>query len=642
MLALLPAVALGAFFNLSEGEILKFNEEVAYRVDAGESSTFEKVFAQTEGWVTQKDKPFKEAGKSVRAWARFDLPPVAEARRLLLNNYAWEHVEYFIVRDGKLVDRQRVGILEPWGARKIQITMTDAIWNAGYAGVEQRPGSKVTIFARLETNSEFIAVRSVRFYGWDADRVFEGERRDLVAHAFFLGVVAVLLLYNLGVYVFTREPSYPFYAMHLAGGALIASMTLCSAYLWPGHPSWNFYAVFIGVTMAVVGHFQFARYFLDTRRNYRYVDRLLNGLTALFVVILLAILADFSISTNPVVGLAGPVPMFVVLFVAIYAVYRRHPLGGYFLAGTACLTVGVFASEFARMGWYSPSDLTEQAGQIGTVFEGIFLSMGLGYRLQRMQAAHEREKLALVEEQNRSLEGKVRERTAELRATQEKSDALLANILPEAIISELKANGSSEPRRHEEVSVLFTDFAGFTQAVATMPAKRLVQELDEIFRAFDDIVREHGLEKIKTIGDAYMAAAGLPVAAEDHALRCVRAGLALVRFIETRNRASAVKWGLRVGVHSGAAVAGIVGKNKYAYDVWGDTVNIASRIESAGESNRVNVSAYTFELIRGHFECEYRGKLEAKGKGAIDMYFVLRERTAPEHASTTGELAAGA
>ena len=161
--------------------------------------------------------------------------------------------------------------------------------------------------------------------------------------------------------------------------------------------------------------------------------------------------------------------------------------------------------------------------------------------------------------------------------------------------------------------------------MATIPAKRLVQELDEIFRAFDEIVAAHGLEKIKTIGDAYMAAAGLPTPAPDHAARCVRAGLALAHHIQKRNETSALKWNLRVGVHSGAVVAGVVGKNKYAYDVWGDTVNLAARLESASERNRVNISAYTYDLVRHQFECEYRGKLAAKGKGEIDMYLVCRE-----------------
>jgi class 3 adenylate cyclase len=252
------------------------------------------------------------------------------------------------------------------------------------------------------------------------------------------------------------------------------------------------------------------------------------------------------------------------------------------------------------------------------------------------QSAHEREKRELIEEQSQRLEIKVRERTAELASAQEKSDALLGNILPQAVIEELKAKGESEPRRHEEVSIVFTDFSGFTQAVATIPPKRLVQELDEVFRSFDSLVAEHGLEKIKTIGDAYMAAAGLPVPAADHAVRSVRAALALTRFIETRNQESALKWGLRVGVHSGAVVAGIVGKHKYAYDVWGDTVNIASRLENSSDVNRVNISAYTYELVRDHFDCEYRGKFAARGKGDIDMYYVLRERGGGEGVSSPG------
>jgi class 3 adenylate cyclase len=270
---------------------------------------------------------------------------------------------------------------------------------------------------------------------------------------------------------------------------------------------------------------------------------------------------------------------------------------------------------------------------------GIILSMGLGFRLRQTRheladqkvaeaerhSTHEREKRELIEAQNRSLETRVQERTAELSASREKVEALLENILPRAIIEELRLKGVTEPKRHEEVSILFTDFSGFTETVAAIPAQRLVRELDEIFRAFDEIATTHGVEKIKTIGDAYMAAAGLPMPAQDHAARCVRAGLAMTRFVEARNVSSAIKWNLRVGVHSGAVVAGIVGKNKYAYDVWGDTVNLASRMESASERNRVNISAYTYDLVRSDFECEYRRKIAAKGKGEIDMYLVVRE-----------------
>ena len=225
------------------------------------------------------------------------------------------------------------------------------------------------------------------------------------------------------------------------------------------------------------------------------------------------------------------------------------------------------------------------------------------------------------------LERKVAERTLELQHEQLRTKELLHNILPVEIAEELSATGGARSARHESVTILFTDFSGFTQAVSTMPADRMVAELNEIFAAFDDITDECGVEKIKTIGDAYMAAAGLPRPCADHGQRCIRAGLRMVAYLEHRNQSAAFKWSIRVGVHSGPVVAGVVGKRKYAFDIWGDTVNVASRMESAGEVGRVNISAYTYDLIQKDFECEYRGKVSAKGKGEIDMYFVKEPRS---------------
>ncbi len=233
--------------------------------------------------------------------------------------------------------------------------------------------------------------------------------------------------------------------------------------------------------------------------------------------------------------------------------------------------------------------------------------------------------VALIEGLQRSereLESQVSLRTLELQREQARTKELLHNILPVEIADELSATGSARPARHEAVSILFSDFIGFTQAVSSMPADRMVAELNEIVAAFDSITDDCGVEKIKTIGDAYMAAAGLPIACADHAQRCVRAGLLMIDYLEDRNKTAAFKWALRIGVHSGPVVAGVVGKRKYAFDIWGDTVNLASRMESAGEAGRVNISAYTYDLIRDQFECEYRSKIDAKGKGQLDMYFV--------------------
>ncbi len=210
---------------------------------------------------------------------------------------------------------------------------------------------------------------------------------------------------------------------------------------------------------------------------------------------------------------------------------------------------------------------------------------------------------------------------------QKKSDTLLLNILPRSVADELKEKGHVAPLQYDSVTVLFTDFVGFTRAAETLPPDQLVTELDGCFTYFDEVATRHNLEKLKTIGDAYMCAAGLPERNHTHA---IDACLAALEFQAFMNQMKDIKggigmpyWELRLGIHSGPVTAGVVGKNKFAYDIWGDTVNTASRCESSGVSGRVNISGDTYRLIADFFECEYRGKVAAKGKGDVDMYFLI-------------------
>ena len=207
-----------------------------------------------------------------------------------------------------------------------------------------------------------------------------------------------------------------------------------------------------------------------------------------------------------------------------------------------------------------------------------------------------------------------------------RSDELLLNILPEETAEELKTTGTAKAKSFDSVSVLFTDFKNFTQASEKLSPEELVEEINHCYCEFDKIITKHGIEKIKTIGDAYMCAGGLPVANSTHPMDVVQAGLEMVEFIE-RNKNERIAKGqpffeLRCGVHTGPVVAGIVGIKKFAYDIWGDTVNTASRMESSGEIGKVNISGTTYELIKDKFNCEHRGKVKAKNKGEIDMYFV--------------------
>ena len=640
-----PLPGHAGFLEQLAGRFQTLEKEIRYRPGTDQLADWETAQSSQEGWTLHGSAPFAAPRGACELWAKFDLPAVSTQRQIFLETSPWERVEFFIVRDGRLVDRQLVGTLVPAGERTLNITMTPRFSHSGFAAVELLPGTHTTVLAKLTTSQAYRPIRWLRFYLWDAKLVLAGERTDRMFQGIYLGVMLVLLIYNLGLFAVLRERGYLYYVLMEVGNVLIWGNVygLTSEYLWPGHPAWDYYYIWFIFGLSLLAGIQFMRHYLETAKTVPGGDVVLRWLAIMGVIV-----APFAfiISRTDLVlaGLIQATPAFLTfwaaLVIALFALRRGHTAARHFLAAFLCALIGTMIQVATIWDWLPTNGWTTSGSQLGGMAMGIILSMGLGFRLQqtrhalaeqqvaeaRRQSENEREKREFIERQSQELEIKVRERTAELAASREKAEGLLANILPRAIIEELNANGITEPRRHEEASILFTDFSGFTEAVATIPAKRLVQELDEIFRAFDEIAALNGLEKIKTIGDAYMAAAGLPMPAADHAARCVRTGLALTRYIEKRNETSAMKWGLRVGVHSGAVVAGVVGKNKYAYDVWGDTVNLASRLESASERNRVNISAYTYDLVRDRFECEYRSKLTAKGKGEIDMYFVLGEK----------------
>ncbi|MBL8019900.1 MAG: GAF domain-containing protein [Leptospirales bacterium] len=221
---------------------------------------------------------------------------------------------------------------------------------------------------------------------------------------------------------------------------------------------------------------------------------------------------------------------------------------------------------------------------------------------------------------------------AEVERARIESDRLLGNILPATIAQELKERGTVEPLFYDSVSVLFTDFVGFTKASENLLPDELVTELDGCFSQFDAVVTRNKMEKLKTIGDSYMCAAGLPEIRSTHAIDACLTALEFRDFMLTAQRIKESLgiefWQVRIGIHSGPVTAGVIGTNKFAYDIWGDTVNTASRMESSSEPGKVNISGETYNLVKDFFECQYRGKVKAKGKGDIDMYFL--ERIKPE------------
>jgi len=212
-----------------------------------------------------------------------------------------------------------------------------------------------------------------------------------------------------------------------------------------------------------------------------------------------------------------------------------------------------------------------------------------------------------------------------IEAERKRSDDLLLNILPEKTADELKLNGKVEAKRFHSVTILFTDFHGFTQYAENLTPEELVESVDFYFSKFDEIIEKYNLEKIKTIGDAYMCAGGLPFPTEDHALNTVKAAIEIAAFVEETRKSNNFKntsFEIRLGINTGPVVAGVVGIKKFAYDIWGDAVNIASRLESNSESGKINISQSTYELIKDTYDCTYRGEIEVKNRGSLKMYFV--------------------
>lgn len=230
--------------------------------------------------------------------------------------------------------------------------------------------------------------------------------------------------------------------------------------------------------------------------------------------------------------------------------------------------------------------------------------------------------LAIVYRQRNRIEREKEKSDAE----KQRSEQLLLNILPGEVAEELKATGTAKAKAFTMVTVMFTDFKDFTSISEKVSAELLVDEIHYCFSAFDHIIQKYGIEKIKTIGDAYLCAAGLPVSNYTHATDMIHAAFEIRDFIEQRKKEKEAQgelpFELRIGIHTGPVVAGIVGVKKYAYDIWGDTVNLAARMEQNSEEGKINISGSTYELVRTKFNCTYRGKIEAKNKGMIDMYFV--------------------
>ena len=258
--------------------------------------------------------------------------------------------------------------------------------------------------------------------------------------------------------------------------------------------------------------------------------------------------------------------------------------------------------------------LTSARTRMYALLGGLAVFLVIGLQLYRNNRQKQKANKELAEKNELITEEKQR------------SDELLLNILPSEVADEIKQHGFSKAKTYSMVTVMFTDFKDFTSVSERVSAELLVDEIDYCFSAFDNIVQKHRVEKIKTVGDAYICVGGMPALNFTHAIDIINAAIEIRNFMLNRKKEKEAKgeipFELRIGIHTGPVVAGIVGVKKYAYDIWGDTVNLAARVEQNSEAGKINISGSTYELVKDKFNCVHRGKIEAKNKGEINMYFV--------------------
>ncbi len=579
---------------MDDARIARIREQVYYRVDG--DKPFEAVSRDDTGWVRLVDKAYEPGAGPSRIWARFEMPAASSPGRVLVNNYIWERVEYYIVRDGKLVDRQMRGTLASRSNGSTLILSNDIPIDAGFISIEQLPESRVTVFARLESDFRFSPVAGLSFFTWDPEKVRVSERSGMGVRAFFIGSLTVLILYNLGVFALVREASYPYYAMHLLGGLAIIGLPFLHIFAWPSHPSWTYYFPFIANPLSVVGHFQFTRHFLDTRTHYRRIDWLLNALTAIFVVAATLPLFDYSIAHHPIFDMLGIVPISVVLAIAIVSLVRRHPWGRYFFAGTLSFAIGIFVTIAAGMGLFPQSAFTEIGVWLGGTLEGVLLSIGLGVRMRE-----ERTRLARLK---RFLSPKV-------------SELIAAGQLDDPLAT-----------RRREVTIVFVDLRGFTAFSETAEPEDVLGVLRAFHAEVGRLVERHQGTIEHFAGDAVMVIFNDPMPLPDAALAAVSFG------VELRDRVLqlAESWqklghgvGAGIGIAQGYATIGTIGfEGRKDYGVIGAVCNLSARLCAQAAAGQVLVSQRVHARVEGKVVAELVGELTLKGiQAPVPAYNVL-------------------
>lgn len=463
----------------------------------------------------------------------------------------------------------------------------------------------------------------------------------------FAGLELMMVVYALALFFVFRDTNYLWLCVAIIGNLLyFLQNSGMAAYIFTTDPLFSIFAVYgvsaVFIPLMLVAQFHFLSSFLNMRKQLPVTHNLLQILiyvvAACTPICFLLARPSLGITYTNIGAIVGTT---LIIYVVTRIALKGDPLAKLMLVSQGTLAVSVVIATIMNLGGLRGLPVTANSLlMMGYLSQSMLWTFAVIYKLVLLRKEKDKAQYdaitalqtneKLTREQNITLESKVKARTQELveknniiSEEKERSDALLLNILPSEVAEELKQNGVAAAKHFDNVTVLFTDFKEFAIVSEQLTPQELVDELHNCFTVFDSIIGKYKIEKIKTIGDAYLAVCGLPLADPLHAQNVVKAAIEIRNFMLERRRVMGEKtFEIRIGINSGSVVAGIVGVKKFAYDIWGDTVNTAARMEQNCEPGKINVSESTYLQVRDLFICEYRGEIEAKNKGKLKMYFV--------------------
>ena len=621
-----------AFYGLFERQAIRLATEISYREDRGAQTPFEKVAAAAEGWTSQQSEPVRPDGRPVRVWARFDLPDERKPRRVLIRAGPWDSVEYYVVRDGVLIGRERTGSSVPQSERATRI-MASSFLMAGVASVDIGTQGKTTVFARVAHDQRHVHLETLTFSLWDEAAARGEEAIDRLIQGIFLGAMLLLVAYNMAMFfVEGRDRSYLFYVVTLASAALgwLAYSGLAFEILWPEHPAWDRYAMWVANSVGMYALAQFARHYLDTASRLPVVDRQLNIVSLVFLVSPPAlILVSLSIEGGPARDLERLQTLAFLwnpgaLGIAILQVCRaaladKHPSARLFSIATACATAGSFVAMVPEVTGDLPALV--YGHQVGFVLMGILLSIGMGFRMRQLRselAVHQVEKTRL----RRFLSPKV----SELIASGQMDDPLAT--------------------RRREVVVVFIDLRGFTAFSEVAAPEDVMRVLREYHAEVGRLVSKYEGTVEHFAGDGVMMTFNDPATLPDPAL----SGVCMAVELRDRVMSLAESWrelgfelGCGLGIAQGYATIGTIGfTGRFDYGVIGAVCNLAARLCVKAAAGQVLVSQRVYSRVSDKVVAESVGEVELKGfrePGAAYNVVSMKEATAvPQHAAAADSI----